>query len=146
MDDGVYPIKAVARNLVSGYDFSKNSPVRGYGTGHGTIVAQALCKDLPDRVELWDLKVCDPENRVHPAAVLGAVAFAARKKLDILLFAHSFQAVSSTEQRFAVDLYRALSGFGGLFVCSAGNLGQEVGKAGIFPANFGLDNQLTVAA
>ena len=57
-----------------------------------------------------------------------------------------FRSVSSTEQRFAVDLHRALSGFGGLFVCSAGNLGQEVGAAGVFPANFGLDNQITVAA
>ena len=138
IDSGIYPNKIMAPNSVAGYDFPGHTSSEILNS-HGTIVAQAYCQAAP-KTRLWDLKAA--RRQIDKKAVIKAVCFAAQNKLDMLIFAHSFQ----NDKDFEADMRQALQKFDGLFVCSAGNLGIDVCKGNVFPACFNLPNQLTVAA
>lgn len=73
-------------------------------------------------------------------AVVNAIQYATQNYIPILSFSGGF----SYEKN--LSLYQALANYPGLFVCAAGNSGQNLSAINCYPQKYDLDNILVVGA
>lgn len=128
-------------------DVSTSNDTDGHGTHvAGIIGAQAnnydgisgVCWD----VKLVSLKVLDNEGYGYASDVVEAVNYANEVDIPILnLSARWYQSDSSYS-----SMQDAIENYTGLFVCAAGNETRNNDQYGVYPANYRLNNLISVGS
>lgn len=117
--------------------------------GHGTFVAgvigangtgvSGVCNDI----NLISLQVWNSSGKGRSSYVERAINYATSIDIPILNFSGGW---SSTNPNYDVALATSINNFPGLFVCSAGNDNYNNGLTPHYPANYRLDNLISVGA
>ena len=127
--------------------------------GHGTMVAGIIAAvanngagiaGVCSQVELYSLKVCTTMTDCQVSFVINAINVATAQQIPILNFSGGMRHNTTDDEYTA--LYDAIEDYYGLFICAAGNYGQNISSPNglgeyIIPAAYtGLDNLITVGA
>ena len=139
--------------LLDGYDFanSDNNPDDDYG--HGTRVAGIIGAKANNafcyagvawnvNVRIMPLKFLQRDGRGYISDAISAIYYAVDQGADIINASWGFDSYSSALED-AIDYARAN---GVLFICSAGNSGENNDEVAHYPSNYTTENVIAVAA
>ncbi|MDT7604510.1 MAG: hypothetical protein QOF61_2507, partial [Acidobacteriota bacterium] len=134
-----------------GWDWVTNSPAVKDESGHGTAVAGIIAAEGNNgvgttgvmwRASLMSLRVLDSTNTGDVAGAVEAIDYAAANGAQIVNISWGTgDASAALKDAIARAARRDV-----LFVCSAGNSGQDIDAASHYPASFDLPNLVSVAA
>jgi len=128
--------------IVEGYDFYNNSsnvynPDLGMDQLHGTHITGIIAQSAPE-AKIMSLKVFE-NGKAYTSDIIRAIEFAEANGATIVNMSFG-----STDDNHA--LREAIAQSGMFFVCAAGNNRTNIDETPIYPASFGLDNTISVAA
>lgn len=139
------------RNDVRGWDFGDNDNDPTDTNGHGTHVAGTIGA-MPNNKHdisgvMWDvrlmaLKAMDQNRRMRLDALAAAVAYAVDKKAHVINASWGGSGNSKILRKVIEDAHRANI----LFVAAAGNDSLDNDNNATYPANYPIDNIISVAA
>ena len=120
--------------------------------GHGTHVAGIIgaahnnngINGVCEKVKLVSLKVLKDNGKGSLSFLCKAIQYANSQEIPILNY--SAGALSSDIGDYQTLLKNALQSYSGLFVCAAGNAGNDNDTIAHYPSNFDLPNVISVAA
>lgn len=128
-----------------GWNFSSNNGDLSDGHGHGTHVAGIILqKANSPRVKLMILKYYDTTNSGDDnlMSTVKAIRYATQMKVDVINYSGGGDLKNPLEEAAIRDAQKQ----GIVFVAAAGNDGRNTDRAGFFPAGYGLENIIAVAA
>lgn len=123
--------------------------------GHGTHVAGIIGARGNNEigvcgvcwnVQLASLKIANPDKKAYSSIVALGIDFATDEGIDILNFSGVWDSRSQEAYLYDVALNTIISSYPGLFVCSAGNSGIDCDPNNVYPADYNLNNMITVGA
>ncbi len=149
IDTGIARHPDLNDNLVAGYDFvndvaidPNNSAYPGDTDGHGTHVAGIIGAKGNNGTGVtgvcWNVSLVPLRISGGTDQVISAIKYAKINKIPILN--HSWWNYSNDEA-----LKTAIESYSGLYVCIAGNAGQNIDIIPNYPASFNCDNMISVA-
>lgn len=129
-------------HVLEGYDFVNDrkgayDAELGMEQAHGTHIAGIIAGAAPE-AEILPLKVFE-NGRAYTSDILEAIAFA--KEQGTAIVNMSFGSMDDNQA-----LREAMEESGLFFVCAVGNNRRDLGETPIYPASFGLENSISVAA
>ncbi len=132
----------LAGHMLTGYDFiNGREEVYDAGLGmeqaHGTHMAGIIAQSAPG-AQILPLKVFEYGN-AYTSDILDAIAFAQEQGASVVNM--SFGCTDNNQA-----LRQAMEESEMFFVCAAGNHRKDLGETPIYPAAFGLENSISVAA
>jgi subtilisin family serine protease len=121
---------------------------------HGTLVSGiiGLCGD---DIELVSLKVIGSDGGASASNLIKAIVYAGNNGIPILNFSGGWRSWNGSDTTNYYDelsyyndhpLESVIDMYPGLFVCSAGNAGNDNDTNDVYPASFNLPNLITVGA
>lgn len=132
----------LAGHLREGYDFRNHCTLtydvsQEMTAAHGTHIAGILANTAPE-AEILPLKVFE-NGKAYTSEIIEAIAYAKEQGASIVN-------MSFGSTNYNQALYEAMSGTDMFFVCAAGNHRRNLQEAPVYPASFGLENSISVAA
>lgn len=138
---------------VHGWNFVSNNKDLADNHGHGTHIAGIIGAEggngigisgVSPRVSLMILKYYDPktDGTDNLKNTIRAIRYAIEKKAKIINYSGGGMEFSEEEKQVVQEAQRA----GSLFVAAAGNEYSNSDKAHYYPANYNLDNIVSVTA
>ena len=123
--------------------------------GHGTEVAGiigavgnngiGICGTSP-QVKLVSLKVRDAEGIIKSSYVADAINYAEANNIPVLNLSISWSIKKGNVANYDESLYQVIMNYGGLLVCSAGNVRADNDLHTSYPSCYELNNIITVGA
>lgn len=149
LDSGIASHADLNSNVTSGYDFvNDNSTTTDDITGHGTHVAGIIGAVGDNETGVagvcWNIRIVplqityNAAGNAHTSTVISAISYATDNNIPILNFSYwNFPNDAS--------LKHVIANYKGLFVCIAGNNGDDIEETPNYPASFKLENTIVVA-
>ncbi|MCM1395109.1 MAG: S8 family serine peptidase [Corallococcus sp.] len=127
---------------------SQPTDVNGHGTHVAGIIGAAHnnsgINGVCEKVKLVSLKVLKDNGKGSLSFLCKAIQYANSQEIPILNY--SAGALSSDIGDYQTLLKNALQSYSGLFVCAAGNAGNDNDTLAHYPSNFDLPNLISVAS
>lgn len=130
---------------IHGWNFASNNNDLTDNHGHGTHIAGIIRQKAENtKVKFMILKYFDPlapegDNLVNSVK---AIRYATKMKVDIINYSGGGDHKSLMEEQ----AIREAQGSGILIVAAAGNNGRNTDEEGYYPANYEIDNLISVGA
>jgi subtilisin family serine protease len=140
IDSGIADHFVLNAQVTAGWDFVNNSSDTTDTHGHGTHVAGIIgAAGVAPNVTLIPLQVSRSGNGFSSSAVVEAIVYATENNIQILNYSGG-----TYENRPAQK--QAIANYPGLFVCAAGNEGNNTDSVMHHPSAFDLGNIISVGA
>lgn len=110
--------------------------------GDNNMGISGVCWD----VTLASLKITDSEGRVYATYAMTAIDYADSVGIPILNFSIGWSTSDNTMSYYNPGLLTSISNYSGLVVCAAGNESKNNDAIPTYPANYTLNNLITVGA
>ena len=148
MDTGIADHPDLELNLVDGWDFfNENAITNDDVDGHGTHVAGIIgakgnnsigIAGIAWNVSIVPLQIINDQNESYISDVIQAITYATNNNISIIN--HSWW---NYPNDFAFKT--AIANYPGLYVCIAGNAGEDLDLTPNYPASFKTKNMISVA-
>lgn len=110
--------------------------------GDNNMGISGVCWD----VTLASLKTTDSDGKIYASYVMTAIDYADSVDIPILNISLGWTSINNNMSYYTSDLLTSISNFSGLVVCSAGNESKNNDVSPTYPANYNLNNLITVGA